>query len=337
MIVDHRENTKTECKKNCGKARMIKRGVMYNDLWKREELVLLTECPLCCSPPGTSIVAWRRDRLPLKLCSRCGLLFVDPRPSDDALTRCYEQRYFTSSKDWSPIGPNKDYLRFIATTDQILGYNEIVSNLDLRDKAVLEIGCASGALLYSLQQHMPARLVGIDIAEAPIKFGRECYGIDLRRTSLGGADFNQEEFDVILMLDVIEHVANVAHFFAETAKYLRRGGCMFVRTPNADSITVAGRRWTYLYEGLEHLVYLSPKTLAMLASNNGMTCSKIWTDGCPAFVPYMHNFDSPLRLRRIASEPVKALLNYYSRRYFAGAETEGFGLNFFAIITNQQL
>ena len=316
---------------------MAKRRAMYKDLWKPEELIFLTECPLCLSVPDAPIVAWRRDLLPLKLCNRCGLLFVDPRPSDDALTRCYEQRYFTSSKDWSPIGPNRDYLRAMGATDQILGYNEIVSNLDLRDKALLEIGCASGALLYSLQQHMPARLVGIDIAEAPIEFGRESYGIDLRCTSLDDADFNEAEFDVILMLDVIEHVANLAHFFAETAKYLRRGGCMFVRTPNADSITVAGRRWRYLYEGLEHLVYLSPKTLAMLAGNSGMSCSKIWTDGCPALVPYMHNFDSPGRLRRIASEPVKALLNYYSRLYFAGAETRGFGLNFCAIITNRPL
>jgi 2-polyprenyl-3-methyl-5-hydroxy-6-metoxy-1,4-benzoquinol methylase len=314
---------------------MAKRRAMYNDLWKREELIFLTECPLCRSVPDTSFVAWRRDRLPLKLCSRCGVLFVDPRPSDDALTRCYEQRYFTSSKDWSPIGPNKDYLRSIATMDQILGYNEIVSNLDLCDKAVLEIGCASGALLHSLQQHMPTRLVGIDIAEAPVKFGRECYGIDLRCTPLEDANFDKEEFDVILMLDVIEHVADVARFFAETAKYLRRGGCMFVRTPNADSITVAGRRWTYLYEGLEHVVYLSPKTLAMLARNNGMTCSKIWTDGCPAIVPYKRIFESALRLRRAASEPVKALLNYCSRRYFAWTETEGLGLNFFAIVRNQ--
>jgi 2-polyprenyl-3-methyl-5-hydroxy-6-metoxy-1,4-benzoquinol methylase len=310
---------------------------MYNDLWKREELIFLTECPLCYSVPGTSIVAWRRDRLALKLCSRCGLLFVDPRPSDDALTHCYEQHYFTSSKDWSPIGPNRDYFKSIATTDQILGYNEIVSNLDVRGKAVLEIGCASGALLYSLQQHLPARLVGIDIAEAPIKFGRDRYGIDLRCTSLSGAGFNQKEFDVILMLDVLEHVPNVAHFFAEATKYLRRGGCMLVRTPNADSSTVAGKRWTYLYAGLEHLVYFAPKTLASLARSNGMTCSKIWTDGCPAIVPYIHNFDNHLRLRRVASEPVKALLNYYSRCHFAGVETQGLGLDFFAIIRNQPL
>lgn len=310
---------------------------MYNDLWKPEELIHLTECPLCRSAPDTSIVAWRRDRLALKLCSTCGLLFVDPRPSDDALARCYEQHYFTSSKDWSPIGPNKDYLSSVVTPDQILGYNEIVSNLDLCDKAVLEIGCASGALLHSLQQHMPARLVGIDIAEAPVKVGRECYGIDLRCTSLDGANFDQEEFDVILMLDVIEHVADVARFFAEAAKYLRRGGCMFVRTPNADSITVGGRRWTYLYEGLEHVVYLSPKTLAMLARTSGMTCSKIWTDGCPAIVPYKRIFKSAPRLRRAASEPMKALLNYCSRRYLAWAGTEGLGLNFSAIVRNQPL
>jgi SAM-dependent methyltransferase len=316
---------------------MTKIHAIYSDLWKHEELVFLTRCPLCGSVPDTSVVAWRRDRLGIKRCSGCGLLFVDPRPSDDALMHCYEQRYFTSAKPWSPIGPNKDYLSATATTEQVAGYKEIVANLNLRGKAVLEIGCASGALLHLLRQYMPSRVVGIDIAEAPIRFGQEYYGIDLRCTSLEGAGFDQEEFDLILMLDLIEHVPNVAHFFAEAAKYLRRGGCMFVLTPNADSSVVAGKRWTYLYAGLEHLIYFSPRTLELLARNNGMTYSKIWTDGCPAIVPYMHNFDKHLRVKRVVSEPVKALLNFYSRRRLAGVETEGLGLDFFAIIRNKPL
>jgi hypothetical protein len=292
---------------------MAKKDATYCNLWKPEELIFLTEWPLCGSVPDASIAARRRDRLGLKLCNICGLLFVDPRPSDDALTHCYGQPYFTSHARWSPIGPNRNYLSSMAT-GQLLGYNEIVSNLDLRDKAVLEIGCASGALLHSLQQHMPARLVGIDIAEAPIKLGQDRYGIDLRCTSLTRAGLSQQEFDVILMLDVIEHVANVA-----------------------DSIAIAGRRWTYLYAGLEHLVYLSPRTLDLLASDHGMICSKTWTDGCPAIVPYINNFDSHPRLRRATSEPVKALLNYFSRCRFAKMGANGPGLNFFAIIRTPQL
>jgi SAM-dependent methyltransferase len=185
---------------------------------------------------------------------------------------------------------------------------------------------------------MPARVVGIDIAETPIKFGREYYGIDLRCTSLGNAGFSQGEFDVILMLDVIEHVPNIGHFFAEAVKYLRRNnGCIFVRTPNADSRTIAGKRWNYLYAGLEHLIYLSPKTLELLARRHGMTCSKIWTDGCPAIVPYKNNSSKSQRLRRVLSEPIKALLNYCSRRQFVDVETEGLGLNLSAIIQSKPL
>jgi len=154
----------------------------------------------------------------------------------------------------------------------------------------------------------------------------------LRFTTLENARFSESEFDLILMIDVIEHVLDPAAFFAEAVRCLRSGGAVLLRTPNADSYDASGSRWTYLHCGLEHVQYLSNRTLNWLATGQGMIPEETWSEGCPSLLPYDRFHRS--RLVRLVREPRTILANaFYRYRWkMRTLPLRGLGADLFAVL-----
>jgi 2-polyprenyl-3-methyl-5-hydroxy-6-metoxy-1,4-benzoquinol methylase len=302
---------------------------MEPKIWNPGELAQRDACPLCKTPAPSQTLVSRRDSLGVKRCAVCQVLFVDPVPVAEALRRCYGAGYFQESTSSQPFGSSRDYFSPDASVAGH-GYSDIASRLSLRNKSVLEIGCATGALLYRLQAERPARLVGIDISDVAVSFGKKRYGLDLRCTTLGDAGFSESEFDVILMLDVVEHVFDPERFFAEAIRCLKVGGAVFLRTPNANSYDVAGVSWTYLHSGLEHVQYLSYETISWLAKNYGLAVDELWSEGCPAILPYRRFHRS--RLLRLLWEPRTIIANAYYRWKQRTLAAKGLGADFFAVL-----
>jgi 2-polyprenyl-3-methyl-5-hydroxy-6-metoxy-1,4-benzoquinol methylase len=167
---------------------------------------------------------------------------MDPLPSSEQISSYYDSAYFRGQKDFFA---GSDYCE---TRDAgivhktVTGYEEVVSSFDIGGKSILDIGCASGALLKLLSSHNPAKLTGIDIAEYPILYGKDRYGLDLRCTSLEAAAFLTGSFDLILMIDIIEHIEALPSFLQEVKRVLRPSGSVFLITPNYHAFMWARSR-----------------------------------------------------------------------------------------------
>jgi 2-polyprenyl-3-methyl-5-hydroxy-6-metoxy-1,4-benzoquinol methylase len=257
-------------------------------------------------------------------------MFLDPVPAEPALMRCYQPGYFGSGGVSWRVGPGRAYQVSSKDIDagKVRGYTDVVANFQLARKSVLEVGCATGALLQALRQHSPSMLIGIDIAAEQVAYGRQHYGLDLRCGKLEEAGLPAAQFDLIIMLDVIEHASDTGCFFSAAVSCLRPGGAIFIRTPNADSYWVARQRWNYLFCGLEHVAYLSKTSLQFLAAQYGMVLEHIETTGCPASLPYAHRHS----LARILLEPITVLGNRAQRRKLASAIARGCGLDMYATL-----
>jgi len=183
-------------------------------------------------------------------------------------------------------------MRDRAITDKaITGYGEIISNFDLVGKKILDIGCGSGALLKLVSLHDPAQLIGIDVAEYPLAYGRSRYGLDLRHTSLEEVGFPSESFDIVFMIDLIEHVEHLLLFLREVTRILRSGGYIFLMTPNYAAFSGVGNSWVCLHKDFEHLQYLSPGSLQQLATKVSLQVTRWWTEGLPILLssyPRLH-------------------------------------------------
>ncbi|EFG2885958.1 bifunctional 2-polyprenyl-6-hydroxyphenol methylase/3-demethylubiquinol 3-O-methyltransferase UbiG [Escherichia coli] len=101
---------------------------------------------------------------------------------------------------------------------------------------ILDIGCGGG-LLCEPMTRLGASVVGVDPAErnievAKIHAAQSGLTIDYRATTAEALADAGERFDVVLSMEVVEHVADVELFVARTAEMVKPGGLMFCATIN---------------------------------------------------------------------------------------------------------
>jgi len=117
-------------------------------------------------------------------------------------------------------GPDERYL-----TDEYLSHNpswdledspwkashvaRILRDHKISPASMCEIGCGAGYVLAELRRQYPTtKLFGFDIAPAASRFWGQHEAADIRLTVGDFAAVNTRTYDVILLLDVIEHVPN---------------------------------------------------------------------------------------------------------------------------------
>jgi len=101
---------------------------------------------------------------------------------------------------------------------------------------ILDIGCGGG-LLCEPMARLGATVVGADASATNIEVARlhgaeSGLSIDYRATTAEALAEAGEKFDVILNMEVVEHVADVDLFISKCAEMVKPGGLMFVATIN---------------------------------------------------------------------------------------------------------
>ena len=101
---------------------------------------------------------------------------------------------------------------------------------------ILDIGCGGG-LLSEPMARLGADVLGADASETNIKVARlhmksSGLDIDYRAETAEKLAEDGETFDVVLNMEVVEHVADVPLFLQATSQMVRPGGLMFVATIN---------------------------------------------------------------------------------------------------------
>lgn len=106
----------------------------------------------------------------------------------------------------------------------------------LRGLRLLDIGCGGG-LLAEPMARLGARVTGIDAGRENIETARkhaEAQGLDIDYRCALPEDFAKtaKPFDVVLNMEVVEHVADRSGFLAASARLVKPGGVMAVSTLN---------------------------------------------------------------------------------------------------------
>jgi len=106
----------------------------------------------------------------------------------------------------------------------------------LKGLRMLDIGCGGGILSEPLAR-LGAQMVGADPAEENIAAARAHaeemdVAIDYRATTAEELAAAKERFDVVLAMEVVEHVADVSAFIVTCAAMVKPGGLMIVATLN---------------------------------------------------------------------------------------------------------
>lgn len=148
------------------------------------------------------------------------------------------------------------------------------------EKRVLDIGCAGQAIPFGSPNWVHGRIaevaketVGVDVNKDAVEEIQQA-GYDVRYAD--AQDFNLgEKFEVVTLIELIEHVSNPGLVLDHVNKHLVSGGVMVVTTPNPFNPFVF---WTYEIKDKGnpgHVAYHSPRMFCRLAERYGFSKKRI--------------------------------------------------------------
>ncbi len=216
-------------------------------------------CPSCESSSHTELFVKRG--YPIVRCDDCGLVFSNPQVDESVVLD--EYREGGSNDLWvdvltSPRQLELDREKFGEILDELEPYRG--------DGRLLDVGTSIGLFLrLALDRGWNGR--GTEFGRRALAYAREELDLDVDDTPI---EEIAGEHDVVTVLSVLEHVNRPREFLGHVARLLRPGGAAYFVVPNVDSLAcrVLHER-AATFDGRNHLVYFSPRTLRDLLAREG--------------------------------------------------------------------
>lgn len=203
----------------------------------------------------------------LMKCRKCGLCFILPKsPSDVNYAKDYYRSWFMTE-----LGEEGAVLIKRATSNYLLSIIESYKNKG----SLLDIGCAFGYLL-DVACERGWKCWGIDISEYASQVAAENNRIE--KIWIGdflNISMPKEKFNVIVMVDFVEHIYNTKDVLIKCKKMLNNKGLLVVVTPDSGSFSCKcmGRHWPHFNN--EHVTYFSRKCAETIFDILGFNLLKV--------------------------------------------------------------
>ena len=208
-------------------------------------------------------------------CNRCGLVYLDPRPTADELARIYPDNYHAFAFDASSFGLAYRVRRRLEARRMLRATRGLPP-----DAHIVDIGCGDGFHLDLLKQFgRPGwRLQGVDLDTRAVARARQ-RGLAVHLGDLAGSPIEPSSVDLALCIQTIEHVADPPRLLAEIGRVLRPGGRVLIVTDNTGSLDFAmakSRHWGG-YHFPRHWNLFHRSSLRELARKTGLEVVELTT------------------------------------------------------------
>lgn len=241
--------------------------------WSRGKLRSVDSCPACGCHERLASVYRRKDdsaSMPdiwnMVTCKACGTLYIDPRPDNESLSRCYEE-YFTHTPI-QEVYPEKGVAGFLwrlingylntqfgtnRAPSTKLGYFIFALAIPWRQKldyycrhltlhrfpnrgTLLDLGCGNGSFLRRAKE-MQWDAYGCEPDSRAVEVCRD-EGLDVIEGDVFDEKLNGRQFDVVTVSHVIEHVPDIYHALSRIHSIVKPGGTVWFALPNPNSVTI---------------------------------------------------------------------------------------------------
>lgn len=168
-------------------------------------------------------------------------------------------------------GLQKEFTQFVS--------DWLIKELPFNSK-ILEIGCHDGFMLNELRK---AGHTVIGVEPSPFAhYAKETYKLDVKNEFFVDGMFEKEEFDVVIMRHVVEHVPDPVAFVAAAVKTLKKGGIAYIEVPNSQ--------WSLEYSffpefHVDHISYFTMNSLKQLLNRTGLN-ENIHTEAFNAYMRF---------------------------------------------------
>ena len=247
-------------------------------------------CALC--PPGSGDGAFEPalecEGFSFVRCKKCGLVQQNPRLNGEEIIARYSGIY---GKDYLSyeIANEEAFLKLQKLALKDAGFPRLEKKLfkkyprDAKEipsvlgPTVLDVGCATGALIADLRGRK-WHVTGVEISPCA-QYAREERGLDVRSVPLEENNFPEGGFDAVLASHLIEHLNDPMSFLREACRILKKGGRIFVTTPDINGFQARLFKGRWRSAIFDHLYLFSGRTLVKMLKIAGFKIESIRTWG----------------------------------------------------------
>lgn len=239
-------------------------------------------CIIC----GSKILQ-SRFRLPhssVLQCGECGVMFKSSIL--EASKQGELEEIYNSEKYWGNPQRRAETVNYDLRHKRVKIYRRILQKLaELYPQKgyLLDVGCAKGVFL-DVARRDGWQPVGLEVSSFASQYAHENFDLEVFTGTLGEAPWPDGSFDVITLLDVVEHLLDPSSVISQARRLLKDGGILIIETPNANSIlhhtaelifklSLTYVKWPLFQiygmgpEG--HILFFNQNTLTYLLNKNG--------------------------------------------------------------------
>lgn len=208
-------------------------------------------------------------------CRRCGLVYLNPRPSTADAPRIYPPEYHAF--DFSAERYGLAYkVRCRLETRRLRRYCHGLGE----SARILDVGCGDGFHLRLLRAVGKAgwTIAGVDSSERAVREARAA-GLDVHLGTIQEVDLPLATYDLALLIATLEHVDDPPAVLARIHALLRPGGRVAIVTDSTATLdfrVFGGRHWGG-YHFPRHWNLFNPQALRTLAGNVGFEVESLAT------------------------------------------------------------
>jgi 2-polyprenyl-3-methyl-5-hydroxy-6-metoxy-1,4-benzoquinol methylase len=221
-------------------------------------------------------------------CNSCGLVYLNPRPAINELEKIYPPTYH--AYDFSKINFGVAYkVRTRLETWRLLNHCRNLPD----DARILDVGCGDGFHLNLLRKFGKKTwsLEGVDIDRHAVEVATRS-GLKVHLGTVEEIGPPKENYDLVLMIQTIEHVEKPDEVLHAIYKLLREGGRLVIVTDNTDSVDFKffKRRHWGGYHFPRHWNLFNHHSLSIVAEKTGFEIERLTTIISPVnWVYSIHN------------------------------------------------
>lgn len=221
-----------------------------------------SKCLICGSSDIKELNRYKHANL--VKCRKCKLVFCRKKSSDSELTKYYSNY---------PV----NYCNSQLTLKR---YNKL---LDIFEKFrinnnIIDVGCGDGFFLEAAKER-GWNVYGTEFSNEKVTI---CInkGINIIQGKLDPNNYDKNCFDVIISIEVLEHINYPVKEIFNFHKILRKKGALYITTPNFQSLSrlILKDKWNIIVYP-EHLCYYTPDVICNLLTNIGFKMISLQTTG----------------------------------------------------------
>lgn len=259
------------------------------------------------------------DEFQVVACKRCGLFYVNPRPTETEIGKFYPKTY--SWKETSEA--NSFFLKWVKRLEKGYRYHllrdevsKLVKFTGRSSGRVLDVGCGTGDRLDVFRER-GFETFGVETSDSA-DYAKEHLSLNVKKGNLFSVRFPERFFDVVTLYNVLEHTHDPTRVCDEINRILKEDGFLVIQIPNKQSLQcrIFKKRWA-AFDVPRDLYYFGTRNLNSLLGKVGFAIT-----GIDHFMNWWHPPTLVLSLfpeldpQKVWSEELRGKSSFFQRLFW---------------------